>query len=129
MEPLELMNKSLQSTTMTVAWMLEATAAVKSQYENMRGDHEFDKMLGSFDAYRKELALEEISLPRTRKPPSHFCGQGTAFRATSVEQYYRIKFRKIIDVATQQLNQRLLQCSSGLTIATASLNLYWFVVR
>ena len=66
MEPLELLNKSLQSTTMTVAWMLEAAAAVKSQYEIMRGDHEFDKMLVSFDAYRKELALEEISLPRTR---------------------------------------------------------------
>ena len=46
MEPLELLNKSLQSTTMTVAWMFEAAAAVKSQYENMRGDYEFDKILG-----------------------------------------------------------------------------------
>ena len=32
----------------------------------------------------------------------------------TVEQYYRIEFRKIIDVAIQQLNQRLLQCP-GLT--------------
>ena len=32
----------------------------------------------------------------------------------TVEQYYRIEFRKIIDVAIQQLNQRLLQCL-GLT--------------
>ena len=46
MEPLESLNKSLRSTTMTVVWMLEAGAALKLQYENMRGDHEFDKILG-----------------------------------------------------------------------------------
>ena len=28
----------------------------------------------------------------------------------TVKQYYIIEFRKIIDVAIQQLNQRLLQC-------------------
>ena len=33
----------------------------------------------------------------------------------TVKQYYIIEFRKIIDVAIQQLNQRLLQCPSGLT--------------
>ena len=130
MEPLESLNKSLQPTTMAVAWMLEAAAAVKSQYDNMRGYHEFDKMLVSFDAYRKELALEEISLPLTRSPPSRFCGQGDAFHAMTVKQYYRIEFRKIIDVATQQLNQRLLvQCPVQGLLATASLNLYWCLGR
>ena len=110
LEPLESLNKSLQSTTMTVAWMLEAAAAVKSQYENMREDDEFDKIWESFEANRKKLALEELGLSRTRKPPVRFCGDGEAFRATTVKQHYRIEFRKIIDVAIQQLNQRLLQC-------------------
>ena len=95
---------------MTVAWMLEAAAAVKSQYENMREDDEFDKIWESFEANRKKLALEELGLSRTRKPPVRFCGDGEAFRATTVKQHYRIEFRKIIDVAIQQLNQRLLQC-------------------
>lgn len=114
LEPLESLNKSLQSTTMTVAWMLEAAAAVKSLYESMREDHEFDKIWESFEVYRKKLALEELILPRTRKPPARFCGDGEAFRSTTVKQHYRIEFRKIIDVAIQQLNQRLLQCP-GLT--------------
>jgi hypothetical protein len=99
---------------MTVAWMLEAAAAVKSLYESMREDHEFDKIWESFEVYRKKLALEELILPRTRKPPARFCGDGEAFRSTTVKQHYRIEFRKIIDVAIQQLNQRLLQCP-GLT--------------
>ena len=76
---------------MTVAWMLEGAA----QYENMRGDHEFDKILESFDAHRKELALEELGVPQT----SRFCGQGEAFHAMSVKQYYRTECRKIINVA------------------------------
>ena len=43
---------------MIVAWMLEAAAAVKSEYDNMRGDHELDKMLAVLCGLRQQLPVE-----------------------------------------------------------------------
>jgi len=49
-------------------------------------------------------------LPRRRKPPTCFSGPAEAFYALSVHEYYRVEFFKLIDVAVQQLDERLLEC-------------------
>jgi len=109
-EPLESLNRSLQSATATVAGMLESAKAVKSQLQRMREDAEFDKILNDVESKIKVLDLEELSVPRTRKPPGRFCGLGEVFQTKSVCKYFRIEYRKLIDVAIQQLSDRLIDC-------------------
>jgi hypothetical protein len=53
-----------------------------------------------------KLDLEEISLPRQRKPPSHLTGIGAVHVYLSVSEYYRPLFYALIDTAVQQLKER-----------------------
>ena len=109
-EPLESLNRSLQSTKTTVAGMLESAKAVRSQLQRMREESEFDKILGHVESKIKALDLEELSVPRARKPPARFCGLAEAFQTKSVRKYFRIEYLKLIDVAIQQLSDRLIDC-------------------
>jgi len=45
-----------------------------------------------------------------RKPPARFNGLGKAFKADTVNTHYRIEYLKLIVVAIQQLDDRLLNC-------------------
>ena len=108
--PLEALNRSLQSVRMTVAGMLEAAKAVKSQLQEMRQDKKFDEMLTKVEREVEDLDLEPLSVPRARKPPARFCGLANAFQANTVTVHYRVEYVKLIDVAIQQLSYRLLEC-------------------
>ena len=57
-----------------------------------------------------EYDLDPLTVPRARKPPARLCGQAEAFHTTSVETHYRIEYAKLIDVAVQPLDDRLLNC-------------------
>ena len=59
---------------------------------------------------REDLQLEDLSLPRAKKPPSRFCGIAEAFHARSVKQHFRIEYLKMVDVATEQLRDRIIGC-------------------
>ena len=83
-EPLESLNRSLQSVEMTVAGMMESTKAVKTQMQAMRSDAQFDLVFLKFEVKRKELDLEELILSRAKKPPAHIFGQAMAFHPTNV---------------------------------------------
>jgi len=107
---LESLNRSLQSARMTVAGMLEAARTVKSQLQEMRQDGKFNELLVKVERQVKELDLEHLSVPRARQPPARFCGLAEAFHAKSVEVHYRIEYFKLLDVAIQQLDDRLLDC-------------------
>jgi len=109
--PLESLNRSLQSTKATVSGMLESAKVVKTELaEKLRDDVEFEKLLSDAELKIKLLELEELSVPRVRKPPARFSGSGEAFQMTSVRQYFRIEYVKLIDVATQQLSDRMIDC-------------------
>ena len=109
-EPLESLNRSLQSAKATVAGMLESAKAVKSQLQRMREDAKFDKILNNVESKIKVLDLAELSVPRARKPPPRFGGPGEAFHSKSVCEYFRIEYLKLIDVAIQQISDRLIDC-------------------
>jgi len=109
-EPLESLNRSLQSAKATVAGMLESAKAVKSQLQRMREAAEFDKILNDVESKIKVLHLEELSVPRARRSPARFCGVGEVFQTKSVCKYFRIEYLKLIDVAIQQLSDRLIDC-------------------
>ena len=59
---------------------------------------------------RKELDLDELTLPRAKKAPARISGQPKAFHPTNVQDYFRMEYLKMIDVAIQQLSDRLLDC-------------------
>ena len=76
----------------------------------MREAAEFDKILNSVESNIKVLHLKELSVPRARRPPARFCGVGEVFHTNSVCKYFRIEYLKLIDVAIQQLSDRLIDC-------------------
>jgi len=72
---------------------------------------EFDKILNDVESKIKVLHLEEPSVPRARRStPARFCGVGEVFHTKSVCKYFRIEYLKLIDVAIQQLSDRLIDC-------------------
>ena len=90
-ELLESLNRSLQSTKATVAEMLDCAKSIKLQLQKMRTDKEFDEILGDVESKIKLLDVDELSVPRTRKPPARFCGLlAEAFQTNSVRTYYRM---------------------------------------
>ena len=62
------------------------------------------KILNDIESKIKVLDLEELSVPRARKPPARFGGLGEVFQTKSVCKYFRIEYLKLIDVAIQQLS-------------------------
>ena len=90
--------------------MLESAKAVKSQLQRIREAAEFDEILNDVESKIKVLHLEELSVPRARRPPARFCGVSEVFQTKSVCKYFRIEYLKLIDVAIQQLSVRLIDC-------------------
>jgi hypothetical protein len=95
---------------MTVAGMLEAAKAVKSRLQELRKDSTFDELLTKAELDIKRWGLKPLQLPPARKPPARFNGLAEAFKADTVNTHYRIEYLKLIDVAIQQLDDRLLNC-------------------
>ena len=110
LSPLDSVNRSLQSPAMTVAGMLQCVKTVKQHLQSKRPNDRFAKLLSEVERQIAEYELDPLTVPRARKPPAHFCGQVQAFHTTSVETHYRIDYVKLIDVAVQQLHDRLLNC-------------------
>jgi hypothetical protein len=110
LSPLESLNRSLQSTTMTIAGMLEAAKTVKQQLVDMRLDEKFTLLLSKVEQQLTAFSLGPLVVPRERKPTARFSGPAEAFHTKSVETHYRIEYFKLIDVAIQQLDDRLLKC-------------------
>lgn len=109
--------------------MLESAKAVKSQLQRLREDAEFDKIFNDVESKIKVLDLEELSVPRARKPPTRFSGLGEVFQTKSVRKYFRIEYLKLIDVAIQQLSDMLIDCPGllrycelGVILLTGNLN-------
>ena len=62
----------------------------------MREDAEFDKIFNDVESKIKVLDLEELSVPRARRPPARFCGLGEVFQTKSVCKYFRIEYLKLL---------------------------------
>ena len=76
----------------------------------MRPDDVFAQLMTKVERQIVEFDLDPLAVPRARKPPARYSGPAEAFHTNSVETHYRIEYVKLIDVAVQQLNERLLEC-------------------
>jgi len=110
-EPFELLNRSLQSLSKTVFRMLKAVVEAVRKLSMLR-DY-FNSILREAQKLVVEFDLDPIQYPRVRKPPKPFSGPCDAHVATSVSDYYRPQFLKMIDTAISQLHE-LFDHSPGL---------------
>ena len=84
--------------------------AVRSQLQRLREETEFDKILSDVESKIKAFDLDQLSVPRPRRQPARLCGLAEAFQTNIVCSYFRIEYLKLIDVAIQQLSDRLVDC-------------------
>ena len=57
----------------------------------------------------------QITAPRSRKPPARYTGPATAYQAASAEEHYRALYYVILDNASQQLRERFNSIAPGLS--------------
>jgi hypothetical protein len=117
LRPLETLNKSLQSRNMTVAGMLEAVAVVIGELENSRSAEAFHILISSVNKMIADIDLEELRLPRQRKPPARLTVTGSAppYHPSSIVEHYMPQFFMMIDTAISGLNERF-SGSTGLHV-------------
>ena len=70
LHPLELLNCSLQSRSMTVAGMMTPVNEVVSHLQSLRCQAEFNTLLECVNGVIRDRDLEPISVPRQRRPPA-----------------------------------------------------------
>lgn len=110
LSPLECLNKALQSVSMTVAGMLESAKKVKACLLELRTADHFSGILVDTIRQIEDLQLEELHMPRARRPPKRLTGQAEAYSPQSVEEYYQTEYFKMLDVCIQQMSDRMLDC-------------------
>lgn len=81
--PLELLNKSLQSSSASVDQILEAVETVKKDILSSRTDESFHHLFEATAHSATELDLELVVLPRQRKPPKRYTGPAAAHQHVS----------------------------------------------
>lgn len=112
---LEQLNRSLQSKSVTVSGMIEAIGVVKSKLASMRTDDTFGDMFCSSSTAAGHLQLNDIELPRRRRPPARYTGRAEAYSFSTAEEHYRTLFYQLVDVTSTQLEERFDTTSSGLS--------------
>lgn len=110
--PLEMLNRSLQARYETVSGMLIAIDETLSGLRDLRDDMAFDHLLAETTHYVAEMDLEELQVPRQRKPPKRYTGSAESHVATTICDYYRPQYFLLIDTAIQQLTDRFHSNSS-----------------
>jgi hypothetical protein len=113
LNPLEELNCSLQSRSMTVAGMLLGVEEVINHLEGMRCEIEFAALLEPVNVAITAFELEPITVPRQRSPPARFTGDAEAYQATSVSTHHCPHFFEAVDTAVNGLKDRFTE-SSGL---------------
>lgn len=106
LRPLETLNRSLQSRNMTIAGMLAAVGIVIDELESLRSEEAFDKLLSSVNKKIREIDLEELRLPRKRRPPARITGAAPPYQPTSILEHYLPQFFDMIDTAVIGLKER-----------------------
>ncbi len=103
---LEDLNRSLQSTSQSVAGMLAAVDETIDNILALRKNDVFDNLLAESNELAKDLDMDPISLPRQRRPPKRLTGNAAATVATTIVDHYRPMFYALIDTAVLQLTER-----------------------
>jgi hypothetical protein len=111
---LEQLNKSLQSASATISGMIAAAESVVLELRCLRTDDQFNSIFRQVAEMIAAHDLDPIVVPRVRRPPQRYCGQGAVHVATTPEEHYRAAYYAVIDDAIMQLTQRFNKESTGL---------------
>ena len=103
---IEQFNRSLQSTSQSVAGMLAAVSETIDNLVALREDKVFDELLAETTAVQTALNMKPVSVPRQRKTPKCLSGVAIDRVATTVSEHYRPMFYSLIDTAVVQLKER-----------------------
>lgn len=106
LEPLEMLNRRLQSKNETVSGMIECVRLIANDLSLLRSDSKFDEMLIKCNRDAAQYGLKSLTVPRFRRPPARFTGTSDAYSADNVADYYKPQFFELIDTAVSGLEQR-----------------------
>jgi hypothetical protein len=86
--------------------MKSAVDLVLKSLERKRNDiSHFNKLFSAGNEKCKKLDLNELQLPRQRKPPKRISGPAVAFHHQTNEQYFLVEYYKVIDNASSKLTE------------------------
>ena len=108
LNPLEKLNCSLQSRSVTVAGMLLSVEEVINHLQSVRCETEFAALLVTVNVAITVFKLEPITVSRQRRPPARLTGHAESYQATSEPHFF-----EAIDTAVNCLKDRFTK-SSGL---------------
>jgi len=112
---LEQLNRCLQAKTATISGMVDAVRVVKSQLESMRTTQAFDTLFNASLEAAKRLDLDELEVPRKRRPPARYTGPAEAHGPPTAKERYRVLYYQLIDTTVMQLGERFDTASSGIS--------------
>ncbi|CAL9706252.1 unnamed protein product [Knipowitschia caucasica] len=105
---LECLNRSLQKRSETVAGMKAAVGYVRSALQKKRSEEKFAQLFKKAVDLIVSVGLQPIEIPHLRKPSKRF-SDGTPYRPSSPEEYFRIEYFKVLDVVDLQMKERFNQ--------------------
>ena len=87
-ELLETLNVSLQSRQKTMSGMQSAVNHVAA-LDNKRSDVHVNQLFDDAIVHVSKYDLEELKLPRERRPPTRFTGPAAAYQVPDVREYFK----------------------------------------
>jgi hypothetical protein len=111
---LEELNRSCQFTSGTVSGMLEVVDKVKAELMRLRESEHWIMLYNEVNAIIEKHELEPLTIPRQKRPPKRYSGNGAAHAATTAEDHFRPIYFAVIDTAHNQLHQRLDRSTPGI---------------
>lgn len=112
---IEQLNRSLQAESATVSGMIAAVDAVVLELRRLRTDERFHSIMLDTSSFIAKHDLDEVDVPRVRRPSRRYDTDSDAHIASSVEEHYRAAYFEVIDSAISQLSDRFDKESPGLS--------------
>nr|XP_042912304.1 zinc finger MYM-type protein 1-like [Parasteatoda tepidariorum] len=107
-EMLETINKLFQGKKNTLSGLCKSIEVMIQGLSDLRSEENFSKVFEECSAAIQQNDLEELSLPRQKKPPKRYSGPAPSHGYNSCEEYYRQQFYHMVDTAISGLKSRIL---------------------
>src|SRR6218665_676386 len=104
--PLEVLNGAVQSRKASLSDILLAMQMTCSNLQSMRTNVEFNKLFSETQKMCSDLNISKPQLPRQRRPPSRYSGEGDCHKWNSAEEFFRSHYFALIDAAVNGLRSR-----------------------
>lgn len=90
--PVEELNWSLQSPSVTTTGMCKASTQIKDQLLQLRTDKQFKLLLETVLNLCIQYKLDPVTIPWQRRPPSRFIGSGEPHVSHTAENHFQAFF-------------------------------------